>query len=424
MRLTLNLNSFLCIFIITVGLFVHSFVLPSLLGFNLRLYFLIIILYTVFKGLKIPYNSVKIVRELIPLYLFWFFQLIYLFIFKFDQIESHLLTMLIITIFIIISVYFFSDLNILKVNANKYYKSVFLVFIIGLLLYAYLIISNGAIGLWLIQKVTRGNEIKFNYLLNFVFMDGPYLARNCGYYISPNFWAGFCIFAIFFLLFLRNNNISSRFWFITSLVTVLVSFLLTFSRGSYLSLFSGLLILYFPYLKSPKKNLFLLVFGIVFFIVILQNQEILVVKFKTIINKFNLDFIKQDARFRIWEYHLKGFSERAILGEGLKISREVFVPTVNPSGYIGSHNVLVNILNNSGVIGLLVNFIVFGKVYLLSFFKMLTYKNNFYFRFIVAILTSIFVYSLFEHAYITLFFWNIVIFSMAVFILAKKTNYK
>jgi hypothetical protein len=102
------------------------------------------------------------------------------------------------------------------------------------------------------------------------------------------------------------------------------------------------------------------------------------------------------------------------LGEGLQRSKEVFVPTINPPRFSASHNDFINMLNYMGVIGISIFMMSTLFILIILIYKFKRYNNFKIYKLGISMLISLFVYTLFEHAFITLFFWGILVLSIVI----------
>lgn len=416
-------SNWLTILIIMSGLFIHSFVLP-IAGSNIRFYLLIPFLAIISISLKKSFPINKNLLILIPVWLYWFAQMPIIYLDNSSLFLEHLFTLGIISLFVVILNFTFS-LYINKLNALNVYKAILLIFSLGLFLYLFVLATETTVHLRSLT-LSKYNKIDYlNTLRNIVMMDAGNLPRFAGFHISPNFWAGFTIFALYLIIYTKNISNIKGWYYKASLVVVFTSLILTFSRGSYIALLLGyfifLLFKLFELKFSINKNKFIkntiliiVSFSIIGFLMINDN------KFSRITEKkISPKVMLKDARFRIWDAHLEHIKDHVILGEGMQISNEVFVKNLNPPRKAGSHNTFLNLLNNMGILGL----VVFSSVMLLISALLLRkhikyYKQTPIFILGISMLTTLFYYSIFEHALTSLFFWGIII--MAIFITSYK----
>ncbi len=419
-NIVLNKNRFSIIFILFAGLFVHSFVIYGPGGFNLKLYLLALVLFIFYRAFDHTIHVSKYFMFILPLLGYWFIQLTLLLGARSTLITEHITTMVILMIYLFVLLIIFGNPHYLKDNAVNIYKSIFIIFLIALVLYFVSINIYGIRGFWKMRLAGYDKMENLNTLKNFVHADQAFLPRNSGFHISPNFWGGFCMFAVFILLYIKQIAQISGKWFLLAMGTVVFSLVITFSRGTYIAMIIGGIFYNLPAITnaSVKKKIRVFFSFLIIGIILLLSLRFFTdyEKFLTVFkNKTNVEYLKEDARFRIWEYHINAFLEHPFWGEGLQRSKEVFVPTLNPPRESGSHNTMISLLNYMGILGALLFMLITLAIFAVLWNKALKFRSHhLLYRLGMSMLLALFFFCIFEHAFIKMFFWGIIIMAISI----------
>ncbi len=419
-KIVLSKNKFIVIFILFTGLFVHSFVIYGPAGFNMRFYLLSIILFIFYHAFYPKIYISRLFLFLAPLVFYWFIQTIFFLVIDSALLSEHITTFIVLIIFLCVLLIVFGNVNYLKDNAVNVYKSIFIIFTAALFLYFLSLHMYGIQSFWILQEKGHDKMEYLNTLKNFVHADQAFLPRNSGFHISPNFWGGFCMFAFYILLYVRELSSNSGKLFTMAMAVVIFSLVITFSRGTYIAMIIGVIFLKLPAILHSslnKKIQYILSFVVIIALMFMAIRYFAdYEKVKDIVeSKTSIEHLKKDARFRIWECHIDEFLEHPLGGEGLQRSKEVYVPTLSTPRLSGSHNTVISMLNFMGIIGTTIFVIIAMAIFAVLWNKSLKYReHHFIYRLGMSILLALFFYSLFEHAFIKLFFWGMIVMAIAI----------
>lgn len=195
-----------------------------------------------------------------------------------------------------------------------------------------------------------------------------------GVYKDPNYAMAFIVPAMVLCLYkiMFCNNIRSRCIYLTVEIVMMTDFITTGSRGPLLTfLFAGVVFFLFKSSLSIGKKIKLVLFAIVI-IALGWNVITRVLPAQSIARLLNST---SDSRTDLWESALLIFYENPILGGGIGSASEASIAL---SGNY-SHNVYIDILANSGIIGA-ASFILFFAINCLH-----TVKHNAYFIYSIGV---------------------------------------
>jgi O-antigen ligase len=205
-----------------------------------------------------------------------------------------------------------------------------------------------------------------------------------------------------------------------AMAVVIVSLVITFSRGTYIAMIIGVIFFKLPAIIHSSRNR--KIQFTIFFVVVIVVMSMAIryftdyEKVKDIIeSKTSIEHLKKDARFRIWKYHIDEFLKHPLGGEGLQRSKEVYIPTLSTPRLSGSHNTVISMLNYMGIIGTSIFAIITIAIFGILWNKSLKYReHHLIYRLGMSILLALFFYALFEHAFIKLFFWGMIVMAIAI----------
>lgn len=204
--------------------------------------------------------------------------------------------------------------------------------------------------------------------------------RIHGFTFHSNIYAFFMGVGLLLSLFLfvnaKNYN-RNLFLFLNSLYIYVVLF--SYSRAVWISILFSTLIYSISYIKKLKiKELFLLITFVVIFFIILFNIDMINEKFASI--------LKGDSSGRveaIWIPALELIKERFFIGYGLGIETVMkYNPTIYHLG--GFHNVIIEILFYTGILGLL----AFSILFFQTIKEIYNQKNIYYFTILIFIIVD------------------------------------
>ncbi len=221
-----------------------------------------------------------------------------------------------------------------------------------------------------------GVSIIVGVLLSLYILKGSEISTRGGGTIgNTSFMAAYLLFDIFFalILFLTKRGRWQIFSGI-SLAIMLPVLLTSTARGAIATFWGGLFLLGLGYLIfSQKKTLKRVALSIILVLIILGIASAI---FQPLFvkDKIEITFKDMKPRFVVWEKGWKGFQERPILGWGPENFNVVFNKYFNPCMFISecgreiwfdrTHNVVLDTLATTGIIGLLSYLSIFGAAIL------------------------------------------------------------
>lgn len=218
--------------------------------------------------------------------------------------------------------------------------------------------------------------------------------RFAGSLGNPAYTGTFLIFAIFYSLYLFNEDfkIKIKWLWIGLAVLFFIFLLLTQTRGALLGLgvaiIFGLLYLFFNLLKGKLRNIVLMV---IIFLILLGG---LAIKFRRSIDimpfcsaqsggnrilDVNFQTETFQTRLLLWQESINAFKERPILGwgpENFTVAFEKYYQPQFTTWYDRAHNIFFDYLVMTGLFGLLSFISIFGVYYWQFFTKMQANAEN------------------------------------------------
>ena len=239
---------------------------------------------------------------------------------------------------------------------------------------------------------------------------------------QPNMLASYLLLVIPLNIYLliSNKKLVLKIIYFIILISQLLCLFFTYSISGFVGFIFGIIIvgifyLYFNKIKF-KKNIKYLTFLILFFgllIINFQNNSVLKSKLN---NLFNPKAGSTSARIDFWKASSKAISKKPLLGYGLETQGDVLVEYYDKSWGIHSnvntvpnrtHNLFLDILLTSGIIGLLA---YLALLYLFLKLILRNIRNNNYKKLNFAILLSIVCYLIslmFNFSFVVgeIYFW-------------------
>jgi len=206
------------------------------------------------------------------------------------------------------------------------------------------------LSLFIISSIATIQGIKFNFLEDYSIPN--YNNRIVGTFGNPNFLGGYIVVLMTYI-FLEKSIMGKINIYLKLLLflTCISSLFFSGSRGSFVSLFSVLLILFlYLFLKLPinkilKKTVLLLSFiFVIIFIALIQDQ-------------LSLRISYWENRNFIWKNAIEAISKKPLFGYGQE-NFEISLPYQRMIRVDNTHNIFLEILVSSGTVGLF-SFIIF-----------------------------------------------------------------
>ncbi len=236
--------------------------------------------------------------------------------------------------------------------------------------------------------------------------------RGGGTIGNTSFMAAYLLFDIFFamaLFFTKRNSFLKTFAGV-SLLFLIPTLLMSTGRGAIVAFWCGLFLVLLGYLVfSEKKKLRKAGFFLILCLVIF-SIAMLIIQPSFLENKIEKTLVDMKPRFVVWEKGWKGFLERPIFGWGPENFNVVFTKFFNPCVFLSecggevwfdrSHNIVLDTLVTTGVIGLLSYLFIF--VVSISALLKICYKKK----------ENIFAPLMIAVLFIVYFFQNLLVFDM------------
>ncbi|MGW8185444.1 MAG: O-antigen ligase family protein [Candidatus Moraniibacteriota bacterium] len=212
---------------------------------------------------------------------------------------------------------------------------------------------------------------------------------------------------------------NKNYYLLFSLLIFLASFL-TFSRGGYLGLISGLLFFgfftfksKFVYFLSDSKRLSLLILSLFTLFLILAIPNPITDRF---ISSFDLSEGSNTGRIQTWKQSLGIIQDNPLLGVGLGNYSLSIKPSANYREPIYSHNTFLDIAAETGILNAVIWLLLFLSA-IINFTKRFIRNTDFIQLGLAAALVTFLIHSLFETA-----IFSIHILPLIVLILSLNDN--
>lgn len=243
--------------------------------------------------------------------------------------------------------------------------------IVASLLYYFMGVLASGMNFW-------GNNINYYGLM--IDRSTPRLTGVASH--DPNIFV-FYVTLYFFFTITHLNNKLNKIGFILSSTAII----LTFSRGAYLAIGFGLLLI-FILAKGLKKKLKVLITSIfALLILIFTGDRLTINPYNYIISRFTSFSVDGGSgRLTIWSNAINTFLENPIFGIGINSIREYNLENFSRGVYV--HNSLLEVLVETGVVGITIYFIFWFLIIKQSFILM---KNNQETKFIFITFVAMFI---------------------------------
>ncbi|XOB41361.1 MAG: O-antigen ligase family protein [Candidatus Nealsonbacteria bacterium] len=196
--------------------------------------------------------------------------------------------------------------------------------------------------------------------------------RGGGTIGNTSFMAAYLLFNVFFalVLFLTKKSSFLRVFSGISLLFLVPTLLISTARGAIISFWSGLFLILLGYLIFSKKKKLQKAGVFLIFCLVILGIAALIVQPSFLKNKVESILKDMKPRFVVWETAWKGFLERPLFGWGPENFNVVFTKFFNPCMFLSEcggeiwfdrvHNIVLDTLVNSGIIGLLSHLLIFA----------------------------------------------------------------
>lgn len=214
---------------------------------------------------------------------------------------------------------------------------------------------------------------------------------------------------------LRNKSLGQKYLFFFLLITLCS--VLTFSRGGYLGLISGLILFSIfslktrlKYIFNNAKNILILISLTIFLLLITLTSNPFS---KRLSSSFNLNEGSNIGRLQTWNQSLNVIRENFIRGVGLGNYSLAIKPSADYREPIYSHNTYLDIASETGIVNALI-WITVILVTVISFLKIFILKNNFIYLGLASSIFSFFIHSFFETALFSVHVFTIIIMILSI----------
>jgi len=252
---------------------------------------------------------------------------------------------------------------------------------------------------------------------------GKTLLRATAFFPDPHMLAFYLnmtsLIALGIYFYFKNKNQTEKKYLLIFFV-LLFAGLLTFSRGGYLGIISGLIFFALFYFKNQLKNILsssnsllivsTILVGIIIFFAIPNNFS------NRLQSSFNPFEGSNAGRIQTWNQSLKVVKNNLIIGTGLGNYPLAIKPSADYREPIYSHNTVLDIAAETGIL----NALIWISIFIFSIFNALrkySQKNNFIFLGLASALIAFFAHSLFETP-----LFSIHIFPLLLLILALNSQ--
>ncbi|MCM3068383.1 O-antigen ligase family protein [Priestia flexa] len=308
------------------------------IGFALKPYMIIVGVFFIFKFSKFKFYRLRLFE--IVMFVFYIYYCSTGLFAKYPEFSIRLIIGIIITLVsYIIMKDILSRVGILKLE--KIISTSGIIFnLASIILYT--------IGMYSLHFNFIGNQIRSYGLL----VDRS-VPRLIGTFSDPNIFC-FCNFIFFYYYLTHLNSKSSKLGLLLSTITLL----LTFSRGAILAVLLGLFIFFISVKVKTKVKMLVLGSIFVYLIILIADSFFSIDILEVITSRFESSAEDNGSgRFTLWEHGLTLFQSHPIFGIGIFNFR----PYNNE--YFGSHlymhNTFLEILTESGLIGLTLYLLIF-----------------------------------------------------------------
>jgi len=212
-------------------------------------------------------------------------------------------------------------------------------------------------------------------------------SRGGGTIGNTSFLAAYLLFDIFFalVLFLQQKSSFLRVFSGVSLLFLVPTLLTSTARGAIVAFWSGLFLILLGYLIFSKKKKLKKAGTYLIFCLVILSIIALIVQPSFLKNRVEKVLKDMKPRFVVWEKGWKGFLEKPIFGWGPENFNVVFTKFFNPCVFLSEcggeiwfdrvHNIVLDTLVNSGIVGLLSHLLVFA-VSIFALFKICFKKEE------------------------------------------------
>lgn len=208
---------------------------------------------------------------------------------------------------------------------------------------------------------------------------------------NPSFMGSYLLFNIFLALYLfLKNKGRAKIYSGVAMALMVPTLFLEVNRAAYLSLFGGLVLLFFLYLTFiPRRKRFrilgkfLLVVSLIAFLV----GAVLLFQSGSFVNKKFIEMTTK-SRFILWQIAWRGFQEKPLLGWGLENFDLIFIKHFNPCAQLlecggewwldRAHNVILDTLVTAGILGILAYLSIFLSAFYVLWRKYLRNRVGFF----------------------------------------------
>lgn len=196
--------------------------------------------------------------------------------------------------------------------------------------------------------------------------------RGGGTIGNTSFLAAYLLFDVFFalVLFLQQKSSFLRVFSGVSLLFLVPTLLVSTARGAIVAFWSGLFLILLGYLIFSKKKKLKKAGTYLIFCLVILSIIALIVQPSFLKNRVEKVLKDMKPRFVVWEKGWKGFLEKPIFGWGPENFNVVFTKFFNPCVFLSEcggeiwfdrvHNIVLDTLVNSGIIGLLSHLLIFA----------------------------------------------------------------
>jgi len=231
---------------------------------------------------------------------------------------------------------------------------------------------------------------------------GKTLLRATAFFPDPHMLAFYLnmtgLIALGIYFYFKNKNQDKKKYLLIFFILLFAS-LLTFSRGGYLGIISGLIFFALFYFKNQLKNIlsnssslliiFTIFIGIFIFFAVPNNFS------HRLQSSFNPFEGSNAGRLQTWNQSLAVVKNNLVIGTGLGNYPLAVKPSANYREPIYSHNTILDIAAETGILNALIWISIFIAA-IISALQKYSQQNNFVFLGLASALIAFFTHSLFE----------------------------